>query len=51
VCDLLGIDPAIYFFETDKRKNAYRDAAATVLHQRQQEQADRQRAQQQARRH
>lgn len=50
MCELLGLDPAVYFFETDKRKNAYRDAAATVKHQRDEEHAARQKAQQQARR-
>lgn len=50
MCELLGLDPAVYYLETDKRKNAYRDAAATVMYQRQKEQEARQKAQQQARR-
>lgn len=50
VCELLGLDPAVYFFETDQRRNAYRDAAATVLYQRQKAQEERQRQQRAARR-
>lgn len=50
MCELLGLDPAVYYFETDKRKNAYRDAAATVMHQRKEAEAERNKARQQARR-
>lgn len=31
MCELIGIDPAIYFTETDPKRNAIRDAAATVI--------------------
>lgn len=46
VCELLRIDPAVYFTETDPMKNAVRDAAATVIasnRARQQEEAERRR--------
>lgn len=31
MCELLRLDPAIYFTETDPKRNAIRDAAATVI--------------------
>lgn len=37
VCELIGVDIATYMFETDYRRNAVRDAAATVLAQRKRE--------------
>lgn len=34
MCELLGLDPAVYFTETDPQRNAIRDAAATVIAER-----------------
>lgn len=31
VCELLRLDPVVYFTETDPERNAIRDAAATVI--------------------
>lgn len=40
VCEVLGLDPATYFLETNQMKNAIRDAAATVIVENRQEQAE-----------
>lgn len=50
MCDLLGLDPAVYFTETDPERQAIRDAAATVLYEiraQEAEEAERRRARQQ----
>ena len=49
MCQLTGVDIATYMFETDKKNNAVRDAAAAVIHQRNEMEAERRKAQMQMR--
>lgn len=49
MCDLIGVDIATYMFETDQKKNAVRDAAAAVIHERNEMEAERRKMQQQRR--
>lgn len=40
MCELIGLDPAVYFTETDELKQAIRDAAATVIAENRQREAE-----------